>query len=390
MSKRYLPALAIATALSAACSSDKPEAPPADNGPPILGTGADGAIFNPGEGGQGASSSGGPLGPDESCVGQEAGTEAAPATMLLLVDTSLSMDERAPGSNNQSKWVVTRRAVLQAVEDMPATSSIGVVFYPDVGVGDMPCFDSDIDVDISLLGATNSQQRRRIESQFTSQSPDGSTPTHDAYRYALQQVESANAPGPRFVALITDGTPTYSLGCVGSGQQDNPSDPTPLIPEAASAFGRGLKTFVIGSPGSEGARASLSRMAQAGGTAPATCSHDGPEYCHFDMTEERDFSAALTDALTDIAGLALSCSYDVPPPPSGDTLDPARVNVIFTPGDGEAEYLLQNTSADCSEGWRYSNNQRQVLLCRDTCDRVESSADGRLSLEFGCTTRVIF
>ena len=197
--------------------------------------------------------------------------------------------------------------------------------------------------------------------------------------------------GQKFLVLITDGTPTYALGCEGSGNQADPADPAPLIPEAASALGRGMKTFVIGSPGSEGARRSLSQMAQAGGTAIDGCSHDGrPRYCHFDMTTEEDFTVALRDALASISGIALSCTYDIPEPPTGETLDLSKVNVLFTPPGGERELILQNApGTECNSGWRYSDDQSQVLLCGDTCDRVSSST-GQLSLEFGCTTRVIF
>jgi hypothetical protein len=372
----------------AACSSDEREAAPQPQQPPVLDN-EGGDVFGGGTPGSGAGAQGnGGFDPNETCVGQEAGTELAPATLELLVDTSLSMDSQAPGSR-QSKWVVTRAALLEAVDQMPATSAVGLIFYPDVGVGDMPCFDGDVDVEIGLLGGNNAQQRRRVEQALQSQSPDGSTPTHDAYRFALARLEEADVVGQRFLALITDGTPTYSLGCQGTGQQDSPSDPTPLIPEAASALARGIKTFVIGSPGSEDARDSLSRMAQAGGTSSGSCSHDGPNYCHFDMTQEADFAGALSQALAQIAGIALSCSYDVPAPPSGGTLDPSKVNVIFTPQGGEQEFLPRNDSSNCDEGWRYTNNQQQIELCRDTCERIEA-ASGAMSLQFGCEPRVIF
>jgi hypothetical protein len=307
----------------------------------------------------------------------------------LLVDTSLSMDERAPGSN-RSKWIETRRVMLDAIDLMPRTTSVGVVFYPDVEVGADPCFDSEADVAVAALGSSTSQQRSRIRDAFERENPRGSTPTHDAYRYALDELAAAPGVGQRFLVLITDGVPTYALGCEGSGQQQDPADPTPLIPEAASALGRGIKTFVIGSPGSEGARRSLSQMAEAGGTASDGCSSDGrPHYCHFDMTQEDDFAQALRDALASISGIALSCAYDIPEPPSGGTLDLTKVNVVFKPPGADRELIPQSPAGTCADGWQYSADQSQVLLCGDTCDRVSSST-GQLSLEFGCTTRVIF
>jgi hypothetical protein len=365
---------------ASACSSDeKKKDTPVDPNTSPYASGNTGEIFNPDETGAEAT--------EQFCAGQEAGTELAPSIIELLVDTSLSMDETAPGSR-RSKWLETRQAMLEAIDVMPGTASIGVVFYPDVEVGAMPCFDSQADVAIQSLGGTSSTQRTEIRDAFGKESPRGSTPTHDAYKYALTQVAAATQPGQRYLVLITDGTPTYSLGCKGSGTPQDPADPTPLIPEAASALGRGIKTFVIGSPGSEDARKSLSQMAEAGGTAKAGCSHNGPNYCHFDMTQQPDFGAALRDALASISGLALSCAYDVPPPPSGSTLDPNRVNVLFTPDGGDREVLLRGADGSCSEGWQYSPNGKQILLCGDTCDRVRSSS-GDVTLQFGCATQVI-
>lgn len=378
----------LVSSLLLACSSDEKErTPDTPDLPPVIdSTGGD--VFegnNPEPGDRPDNAS---FDPDQACAGIEAGTELAPATLLLLIDTSLSMETQAPGSN-QSKWVITRRALLDAVADMPGTSSLGLVFYPDVGVGAMPCFDSETDVEIAALGGDSSAQRRRITTALMQQSPDGSTPTHDAYRYALEQLEAAEVQGPRYVTLITDGTPTYALGCEGSGLQTDPADPTPLIPEAASALARDIKTFVVGSPGSEDARESLSRMAEAGGTAKAGCSHSGPNYCHFDMTQEEDFARALSDTLRAITGIALSCSYDVPAPPNGSALDPSKVNVLFTPRGGEPEFLPRNDAPGCDEGWQFSRNREQVVLCRETCQRIEG-ASGEVALQFGCEGRVIF
>jgi hypothetical protein len=364
-----------------ACSSDDEKAPPADTNLSPFPDGTTGEIFTPDETGTDG------LDPSEVCAGQEAGTELAPAIVELLVDTSLSMDEQAPGSR-RSKWVATREVMLEGIDLMPATASVGVVFFPDVAVGAMPCFDSQADIAIQSLGGMGSAQRTQIRDSFGKEAPRGSTPTHDAYKYTLAQVAASTLPGQRFLVLVTDGTPTYALNCKGSGTTQNPADPTPLIPEAASALGRGIKTFVIGSPGSEGARKSLSQMAEAGGTAKPGCSHNGPNYCHFDMTAQPDFTVALRDALASISGLALSCSYDLPPPPSGSTLDPGKVNVLFKPQGGDRETLLRSNGSGCSDGWQYSPNGKQILLCGDTCDRVKSSS-GQVSLQFGCSTQVI-
>jgi hypothetical protein len=107
------------------------------------------------------------------------------------------------------------------------------------------------------------------------------------------------------------------------------------------------------------------------------------------MTREEDFAIALRNALSAISGAALSCVYDVPEPPDGSLLDPTRVNVLYEPNGGEREVIGRSPSGTCSSGWQYSGDQNQILLCGDTCDRVREDS-GLISLEFGCTTEVIF
>jgi hypothetical protein len=321
-----------------------------------------------------------------ACAGQSAGAEAAPAVLQLLVDTSGSMDQNAPGARG-SKWTVTRRALLDAVQGMPGDTSVGVVFYPNVENDSEPCIAEQTAVTAASLDDDGSAQRRRIQQAFARQNPEGGTPTHDAYRYALTQVEATQAVGSRFVVLITDGIPTYSLGCQGTGRPQDAVDVGPMIVEAAAAALRGVRTFIIGSPGSEDARQDLSRMAQAGGTARAQCSHDGPSFCHFDMTSESDLGTGLESALGIISGVALSCQYGVPLAPAGSTLDPGKVNVLFTPPGGAQELIGQSSDGSCSEGWEYSQDQRQIRLCGSTCERVQS-LEGNLTLQFGCDTEL--
>ena len=323
----------------------------------------------------------------QACAGQVAGAEAAPSVLQLLVDTSGSMDENAPGARG-SKWTVTRQAVLSAIGTMPEDTSVGVIFYPNVPNNTSePCIERQTAVSIADLGRNGSQQRQSIQRAFQRQRPAGGTPTHDAYEYALSDMAESSASGPRYLVVITDGIPTYSLGCEGTGRANQPVDSAPLVEAARLAAQRGVRTFVIGSPGSDDARESLSRMAEAGGTAPAGCSHGGPDFCHFDMTQERDLGAGLINALGIISGVALGCRYAVPPAPDGAMLDPGKVNVLLREPDGAEELIGQSLDQNCSEGWQYTDNQSQIRLCSSTCERVQAS-EGSLSLQFGCATEL--
>jgi von Willebrand factor type A domain len=378
-----------------ACSSSLNDPPDGRDGTPLGGNASgNGSGTDFGDSFSAADGTGAGFDGNGACAGETAGAEVSPTVLQLIVDTSGSMDDDAPGSVRGSKWEATRSALLSAVDRMPATTAVGVVFYPDVDNGNddnnqNACFDRQTDVPLQVLNDPGSQQRVQIQQAFQNQKPRGGTPTHDAYAFAVQGLEAVNLPGTRFAVLITDGIPTFSLGCDDSGRgADNAVDSTPLVAEAARSLSRDVRTFVIGSPGSEGARESLSRMAEAGGTATPGCSHNGPTYCHFDMTGTQDFASALADALGQIAGLALSCSYNLPSPPNGGQLDPAKVNVLFRPSGGLDEVIAQSVNQRCSEGWQFSQDGSQVLLCGSTCDRVRDAEQGSLTLQFGCATTI--
>jgi hypothetical protein len=89
---------------------------------------------------------------------------------------------------------------------------------------------------------------------------------------------------------------------------------------------------------------------------------------------------------------ALPCRYDVPPAPGGMTLDPFLVNLVYTTGG--AEEVLPYAGGDPGEdpdctagGWYYeSEAQDVILICPNTCSRLESDETGQLNLAFGCTT----
>jgi hypothetical protein len=180
------------------------------------------------------------------------------------------------------------------------------------------------------------------------------------------------------------------LDCSGDGQ--TAVDSAPLIAAVGDSFKppSGIKTFVIGSPGSEGARGDLSKMATAGGTASPGCSNAGPNYCHLDMTTASDFAAALADGLAAIAGQIGTCEYAVPPPPNGKTINPGQVNVLYTKGDGTESSIGQDATGTCASGWVYDDaqNPTKITLCGADCDAVKADQGAKIDLIFGCDTEV--
>jgi hypothetical protein len=333
---------------------------------------------------------------NSSCAGWSAEAEIVPAVLELVVDVSSSMNERAPGGNG-TKWEATRDALLEAIvgvdgPGLPASTGVGLLFYPNkanAAINERPqdlngCVATEELVPIATLGPQGATHRRRLETAFRDAQLNQSTPTHDAFRYALNTgLLPTKVPGSKYMLLITDGTPTLSLGCVNSTGSLSGVDPMPIVEEVRVAAQKYAKTFLIGSPGSEANRSWMSLAARIGGTAPAGCSDNGPNYCHMDLTTSPDFSEALRKGLEEIAGQIASCTYDMPEPPRGQTIDPGRINVIYTPsGSDDARLVGRTTQTDCTEGWQLKDNQ--VTICPDTCAAIQGDPGATIELMFGC------
>lgn len=322
---------------------------------------------------------------DAACADGTGTADAIPAVVQMVIDISGSMDWGADGDKfpprNMSKWDITKAALTAAVETLPANIAVGVNLYPRGG----EC-DTRVDLPIALLGAAGSAQRRAFNTAIGRVRPNGGTPTHAAYKFGSETVAASMLAGKKFVLLITDGVPTYTLECMGDGQ--TPVDDQPLIDEVAKSASSGISTFVIGSPGSEPARPDLSQMATKGGTAKAGCSDKGPTYCHLDMTTATDFGKALSAGLADVAGQIGTCEFTVPPAPKGKTLDPKLVNVLYTTGAGKETSIPQDAKGDCASGWQYDNDQNptKITLCGSDCDAVKADQGAKIDVIFGCTT----
>ena len=101
---------------------------------------------------------------------------------------------------------------------------------------------------------------------------------------------------------------------------------------------------------------------------------------------------ALADSV--VAGSTLPCTFEIPPPPDGMSLDPNQVNFVYTPTGG-TPITLNNVGsmAGCAggPGWYYDDpvTPTQILLCPSSCSTVEGDPTGTVNVEFGCSTVVL-
>lgn len=319
------------------------------------------------------------------------------------------MDDDAPGTNS-TKWEATRDALLEAVcgtqgPGLPENVAVGMMFYPNKendedNILDTPtsrdvCLNLDGIVPMALLGASAAgKHRARVRTALTAVDLGSGTPTADAYDYAVNSIvlaqEQAAIPGDPYVLLITDGMPTIAHGCYnpeGGFAGVSGDEIVALIEQARS---KSVKTFVIGSPGSEEGRDWLSKAAYVGGTALSDCAPDsssGP-YCHMDMTTAPDFSAALRDGLATVTKTVSGCRYEVPTESADGSkqVDPDAISPIISYGDGNSELVGRDniSGENCTEGFRVFPGNTKIELCKNTCARLQSDTKARLQLIFGC------
>lgn len=360
--------------------------------------GGEGAGEDEGAAGDATGSAGVPsIDPDDACALSTDTVKAIPSILELVIDTSGSMDwppgwaptpdddSKPPGA---TKWEITRDALDGAVADLAPEIALGASFFPNTTDEDdgVICLRNEVGVPIARLGSATSAEREAFQGALSGVVPNGGTPTQGAYRFGLEQLSDTNLAGSKFILLITDGTPTCTIDCE-CNEGNVPVDSDPLIADARAALDDGVRTFVIGSPGSEDTREVLSALATAGGTAKPDCSDDGPVYCHFDMTTEPDLAGALANALDQVSMSLRSCEYPIPEPPDDRTLDRDKVNVLYTPSGGKAETIPRDSSAsECTEGWQYSEDGEHIVLCGDACDAAKADVGAKVEVLFGCET----
>jgi hypothetical protein len=288
---------------------------------------------------------------------------------------------------------------------------MGIVYFPNLPAPgpaerSTPTDDPSACVNTDAMVAPASMddvQRWLLPQSFDTLDVYGGRPTQVAYSVAVEALRNSYTPGNNYIVLITDGEPTYGAGCVGDGTETAENVKPAYIADTVDAIERAenvsppnvpVGTFVIGLPGSEGdyqgaeARSWLSRAAEKGGTAPSGCDSDGPNYCHYDLTDPSvSLEGALERALNAITGTVVACEYFPPYVPAGETFDPSQFSVRFIDGSKAVFIVPEVTEADCQagdQGWYWTENRDRVRLCSSTCGTVRSDPLAGMELVYGC------
>lgn len=317
--------------------------------------------------------------------------EPEPATLMFQVDSSGSMNCDATDAacvtgdptpaDDDSRWDALRAAMGQALTALPDSTIGGLMHFPLT----FSCAGAERTVDFGAM-ATN---RAPIATALDGITPEGITPTHDAVLTALANLRLANAAHP-FLVLATDGEATVCEGCdPACSEAAQVMDNQQMVEDIRAAASEGIRTFVIGVPGSQNFREILSAMADAGGTGvTAGCSANGPSYCHYDLTDDTvDLAGQLAAVLGEIGDAVLSCEYAIPANPDG-AFDAGKVNVVITDQNGTETVLPRDASKQ--SGWDYDADQSHIILHGSACEAAQAATTGsRIDIAFGCPTVLI-
>ena len=317
--------------------------------------------------------------------------------LYFVVDASRSMAEGFLGSS-VDKYTHALLAVRDLLREVGHRINYGAALFPEP-VEDDTCAPG---AEVFETAEGDALDCERLYGPVLSdffgavgdREPSGATPLAETLEALTANLESLE--GSTSVILITDGAPNChdGLGCPadecvpnlervdwGGGVCgididccDASIDPLLALNCLDSARSldaiealeeEGIRTYVVGLPGSEVFGGVLDAMAAAGGT-----SREG-ETEYFSVTETDD----LEKALDEIGGEgSLGCSIELSEPPT----NPERINVYF---DDE---LVQGDSDD---GWSYAEDAI-IELHGDACDVLEGGTISQVQVVEGCPTLV--
>jgi hypothetical protein len=151
---------------------------------------------------------------------------------------------------------------------------------------------------------------------------------------------------------------------LGPGAEGNCIDDSQSEQVAEELEELGVRTYVVGMPGSETYAGVLDRLAAAGGTA-----RDGAETSYYSVRDAADLVGSLASIGSEVS---LDCSINLASSPP----DPDLMNVYF---DNDP------VDFDADNGWSYAG-EALIELNGDACDVLLSGGVNQLQVVAGCPT----
>ncbi len=352
----------------------------------------------------------GDSGRDASCGNSTLSATPPEVNILLVIDESGSMTTKLEGTSGD-KWAAMKSALGTALAGTASRISFGLELFPAPADPKKPialdCTDNCCEMptvgDVTVSVETGATAVPKIMSALDASAPGGGTPTAEALRRAVDYFTKgagAKLGGDRYVLLATDGGPDCNTGltCAASACTTNLDGECPLpsggnccdaMFGGAAAHSRclddggttaqikalhdaGVRTFVVGIPGSEAYGTALDAFAEAGGEAQTTGAHK-----YFAVAAAGGTSALTTALSTITKGVINTCRLvlgSMPP-------DLGKLNVSI---DG---VIVPQAGAN---GWKVdtSSTPPAIVLEGSTCANVEKNGAEKVVVQYGCPTLI--
>jgi hypothetical protein len=372
---------------------------------------------------------------DTTCANVSYTAQAAPAALLFVLDGSGSMAA-------DNKWANAQQAIVTAM-DLPVfdTMSIGLLIYPNVKPVPAMCpalMEFGLNVTCAVSGlpqvplavagpdmSNTTGVRGDIYNELVTANPATNgvgegNPAYDALNNGIATLQEFTT-GKRIMFFITDGgasctsqdTPQRPYYNDGNGCHDweDPDNIVTLLGNAYTDTAAPINTLVVGVAGSDttaksginyppySVQLALSAYALAGSpdTVPAGCDGTYTQSgappttpCHFDLSSTPTFASALSTDIEKVRNQLLGCTFALPIPKSGGTVDPDEVNVEYSTGSGAPVAIDKRASSSdaCSSSpgcWDY-NSMGQVELIGAACTAVQTASSADVKILVGCKT----
>lgn len=331
------------------------------------------------------------------CNNEVVPVQTAKPNVYFVLDGSGSMQEDFAG---ESKLLRAKFAIRDVLLEVGHRIRYGAAVFPDtgssvcaVGTQVFPTTEGD-PLHCHSGGNDHGPVLRRFLDSIGFRNAEGGTPTAESLAALAPTLRTLEAPSS--VVLITDGAPNCNPGarceadtCIPNlehqefgdrvcGVEVDCCDTTIVGPEArrncvdseqSQATVRdladdGIRTFVVGMPGSELYASVLSQMAEAGGTARSNAATS-----YYSIQDIEDLSQSLYSIGTQVS---LNCEItlrSIPP-------EPNLINVYF-----DSDPVQQ----DADNGWSYQGSA-VIELHGKACDVLRSGAVNQLQVVAGCAT----
>ncbi len=328
--------------------------------------------------------------------------------LLFVIDKSGSMGQPIDASDpdSQDKWSGLIEALDAALETVDPDMGFGLIMYPHDLDNQIPSSCNDIAVCCTVpegesaivVEMTKGRQGvRQVTGALDAVAPGGGTPTAEALERAKDYYlngPGAKLAGEKYVVLATDGGPNCNtrISCNAETCTTNIEDPglsgnlCSNAPEACvddaavqiqiqALAAAGIKTFVIGIPGTESYAEFLNQFAIDGGAPSPAGSAD------YYAVEANEGVRGLTRVFRDISTqLVQTC--DIPL-----EADPQQQNKVNVAIDCElVPHLGVDGDGNEVENWNitYDTEPGVLHLEGETCDRILDTGAKQVDVVMGC------